>query len=310
MLKYGIPQDFGVAAPFLDKLFHTSAGRQVIAKMGTQVVTISSITSIHILLFTMLIFAFIYAFFTKQKFANTSFLLISLGVFILYFGPNAGMPILVNQSRLSEYMFFAITLLLAFYYFHFFYKPITFIFKKYSSIFMLMTSYIIFISLILTVPRWMDTYKFWKNINEIEYTSIPEVILKINNDNRPFDWTIVSYVQEYAKVKNKGYHINTQNFVLRYNPNNKNIKILTPKIYIFVENFPAIYKGKREWFYRWREQIENDLKSWIAIYSANHSNIWVYYKTKTITVYEIDNSKYVNLIKKIEREKRLKGLKR
>ena len=310
MLKYGIPQDFGVAAPFLDKLLHTSTGRQAIVKMGTQVVTISSITSIHIILFAMLIFASIYALFTKRRFVNSSYLLIILGVFILYFGPNAGMPMLVNQSRLSEYMFFAITLLSAFYYFYFFYKPIAFILKKYSSIFMLIVSYILFVVLVLTIPRWMDTYNFWKNINEIEYTSIPEAILKINKENRPFDWTVVSYIQEYAKVKNKGYHINSQNFLLKYNPNSKNIKILTPKIYIFVENFPAIYKGKEEWFYRWRKQIQNDLKSWIAIYSANHSNIRVYYKTKTVTVYEIDNSKYVNHIKKLERERRLKGLKK
>ena len=144
----------------------------------------------------------------------------------------------------------------------------------------------------------------------MEYTSISNTILKINNNNQPFSWTIVSYVQEYAKVKNIGYHINTQNFLLRYNPLDKVIKIQTPKIYLFVENFPNRYKGKGEWYYRWRQQIQNDLKTWIAIYSANHSNIRVYYKTKTIMVYEIDNSKYVNHIKKLERERRLKGLKR
>ncbi len=309
MIKYGIPQNFGVAAPFLDKLFHTSHAKQNVAIMGTQVVTISSVTHIMMLFFIMLFFSFIYAFFTKNRFVNISYLLMILAIFILYFGPNIGMPMLVNQGRLSEYMFFAITLLLSFYYLYFFYKPILRIFKKYSSTIMLTISYIFFIALILIVPRWMDTKVFWKNINEIEYTSIPKIILKINKNNRPFSWTVVSYVQEYAKVINKGFHINTQKFLLKYNPNNKQLKIPTKKIYIFVENYPNAYKGMGEWYYRWREQIENDLKSWIAMYSANHSNIWVYYKTKTITVYEIDNSEYVKKIKKLKREKRLKGLK-
>ena len=307
MLKYGIPQDFGVAAPFLDKFFHTAVSMQHIVKVGFQAITITVLNKIHFILFAMIIFAYIFAFFTKRKFLTTSYMLIIIGIFIPYFGPNAGLPMLANQSRLGEYLFFGITLLFSFYFFYFIYKPILLIFKKYAKYILLLLFYAIFIFSALSIPKWMDTKLFWKNINSIEYTAIPDIILKINKQNRPFTWTVISYVQEYGKVRNKGYHINTQKFLLRYNPQDKTLKIATPKIYIFVENFPNPYKGKDEWYYRWRGDIQNDLKSWIAIYSANHSNIRVYYKTKNITVYEIDNSKYVEHLKKLAREKRMKN---
>ncbi len=301
MIKYGIPQDFGAAAPFLDKFLGTERSARDVANLGTKVIAITTITKTHFVFFAMIFFSYIFAWFTKRKFINTSYILVVVSIFIPYFGPNFGLPLVTKQSRLAEYLFFAITLLSSFYFFYFFYKPIFSLLKKYAKYLVIGICYAIFIALVLIVPRWMDTKSFWKNINAIEYTSISEVILKINSDNRPFDWTVVSYVQEYAKVRNKGYHINTQNFLLKYNPRARELKIDTPKIYIFVENFPNPYKGKGEWYYRWRGDVENSLKSWIAIYSATHSNIRIYYKTSTITVYEIDNSKYVNYLKKMKR---------
>jgi len=142
----------------------------------------------------------------------------------------------------------------------------------------------------------------WKDINGIEYTSIPDIVLKINKNNRPFTWTIISYVQEYAKVLNKGYHINSQQFILQYKPNDKYLKIPTKKIYIFIENYPNPYRGMDEWHYRWRGRIQDNLKTWIAIYSISHNNIKLYDKTKTVTVYEIDNTDYINhLIKRTKK---------
>ena len=294
MVKYGIPQDFGAAAPILDKLLGTKQNVSNIANTGFSIVSIVNITKIHIILFIMLFIAFLFSFFAQRKFLNTSFLLIVTGIFLIYFGPNMGMPLLTKQSRLAEYMFFAMTLLFSFYFLYFFYKPIFLVFKKFARPIVISICYIIFIISTLTLPKWINTASFWKNINEIEYTSIPELILQIDKENRPFTWTVVSYVQEYAKVRNKGYHVNTQNLLLRYNPQDKYLNIPTPKIYIFVENYPNPYRGMDEWFYRWRDKIEANLKSWIAIYSMNHNNIKIYSKTKTVTVYEIDNTKYIN----------------
>ncbi|NOX16592.1 MAG: hypothetical protein GXP61_11345 [Epsilonproteobacteria bacterium] len=298
MIKYGIPQNFGAAAPIIDKLLGTTKNVQNLAKSGFETVSISQITDIHLTMIAMLFLGIITSFFTKNKFLNSSFLLITAGIFIIYFGPNMGLPLLTSQSRLTEYMFFAITILLSFWYYYLFYKPSFFILKKYAKIPVIIVSFSLFIIFSFAMPKWINTNRFWKNINEIEYTSISDIILKINKKNRPFTWTAISYVQEYAKVKNKAYHLNTQNFLLRYNPKNRYLKVPTSKIYIFVENFPNPYKGMNEWYYRWRSEIQSNLKSWIAIYNINHDNIKIYFKTKTITVYEIDNKEYIDYLKK------------
>ena len=294
MIKYGIPQDFGAAAPILDKLLGTKHNVSNIANTGFSTVSIINITKIHITLFIMLFSAFLFSFFTQRKFVNTSFLLIVTGIFLIYFGPNMGMPLLTKQGRLAEYMFFAMTLLFSFYFFYFFYKPVFSVFKKFSRAIIISIFYAIFIIFALTLPKWINTASFWKNINQVEYTSIPELILQIDKENRPFTWTVVSYIQEFAKVRNKGYLVNTHNLLLRYNPQDKYLKIPTPKIYVFVENYPNPYRGMDEWYYRWRPQIQANLKSWVAIYSINHNNIMIYSKTKTTTVYEIDNAKYMD----------------
>ena len=300
MLKYGIPQDFGAAAPILDKLLGTQKNSENMAKEGVLIVSIINITKIQLLLLATWLFAFIFSFFTKQKFLNSSYLLIALGIFMLYFGPNAGLPLLTKQDRLAEYMFLAITILVAFYFFYFFDKFFILILKKYSQMSILFFLYALFIISILIVPRWIDTKYFWKNINLTQYTSIPEVILKINRENIPYTWTAIAYVQSYDKIKNKGYHMNTQKFLLKYNPSNKFLPIPTKKIFVFVENFPNPYQGMNEWFYRWRREVQNNLKAWIAIYSQNHSNIKVYVKTQTVTVYVIDNSIYLKKFLKKE----------
>jgi len=305
MIKYGLPKDFGAAAPFLDKLFGTARSMRDTVASGTKIVSIVDISNVHIILFAMLFFGFLYAvLFTKEKFTNTSFLLIVTGVFITYFGVNAGLPMLAKHSRLSEYVMLAMTLLFSFYFYHFFYKPL-FLLKKYTQYFILTIMYVLFIALVITVPRWIDTKLFWKNINEVQYTSVPQIILKIGKENRPFSWTAISYIQEYAKIKNKGFHLNTQNFLLRYNPKDKYLEIPTKKVFIFVENFPNPYKGMQEWYYRWRGNIQDSLKSWVAIYMANHTNMKIYYKTKTVTVYEIDNNNYIDYLRKKSVEKKI-----
>ena len=297
MIKYGVPEKIGAAAPIIDKLIGGKNVQNAIA-LGSSIVSIIDITKVHLTLFIMLIFAFIISLFTKRKFLNTSMLLITAGIFLIYFGTNLGMPKLVRHSRLVEYMFFAITILFSFYYMYFIQKPFLLLFKKHTREIMLLLGYLIFTGSVFIIPRWMDTNRFWVNINEVEYTSIPDIIMQIDKTQRPFTWTVISYVQEYAKVKNKGYHINTQNFLLKYDPKAKYLKIPTPKVYIFVENYPNPYRGMGEWFYRWRKQIENSLKSWIAIYSLTHNNIKVFEKTKTVTVYEIDNSNYIQYLRK------------
>lgn len=302
MIKYGIPQDFGGAAPILDKLLGTKQNTKSIVQTGFTAVSIMAITKIQIILFFSLVFGLFISFFTKRKFINTSILLVALAINIIYFGPNAGLPLLARQDRLAEYIFFAITILFSFYLFYFIYKPLIFIFKKYAKVILLIMLYFVFSGLALGFPRWMDTKSFWKNINNTQYTSIPYMIMKIHKENRPFSWTVVSFVQSYAKVLNKGYHLNIQNFILNYNPKDKYLKVPTEKIFIFIENSPNPYMGLHEWYYRWRWLVQENSKSWITIYSMYHDNIKVYAKTGTVTVYEIDNNNYIKYLAKKEKK--------
>lgn len=301
MIKYGIPQDFGAAAPFIDKMLQTKNQMEKIASVGVNSISIVSITNIHLFLFVMVGFSFFVALFTKRRFENISILLIVAAMIISYFGPNAGLPLLAKQSRQAEYLFFAITLLASFYFFYFFYKPMFFIFKKYAKYSIILFISLVFVVSILILPKWINSEQFWRNINEIEYTSIPDTILKINNENRPFTWTAVAYVQSYSKILNNGYHLNTQNFIMDYSPTAHYLEVPTNKIYIVVENFSGSYMGLNEWYYRWRGNIQNNIKTWIAIYSANHHNIKLYENTATVSVYEIDNQEYID---KLQEEKK------
>jgi hypothetical protein len=282
----------------LDKIFHTKNNIEALQSSGIETLRIIAITHVHIFLWIMTFFAYILAFISKNRFVNTSIILIIIGIFITYFGPNAGTPLFAKQSRLSEYLFFALTLLFIFYFFIFIYKPVNFIFKKYTKAVLLFLLYIAFFIFTTAAPSWYNTKIFWESVQSTEYTAIPYILLRINKQNRPFSWTVVSYVQEYAKIKDKGYHINTQDFINKYDPRRKYLKIPTEKVYLMVENFPHPYEGMREWFYRWRGKIQDDFRSWVAIYSMRHKNIKMYYKSPTITVYEIDNHNYIEYLRK------------
>ena len=296
MIKYGIPPEVGAAAPFLDDLLGTK-GLAHTVKAGFQSVSIVDFTYLHFSYFVMLIIAIVTSFFTKRKFLNIAFLMYPLGVFIAYYGPHAGTIVLSRQGRLAEYLFLALTVLYSYFYYYFFYIPVRKIFKSYAKRIIISVMYIIFIVLALALPKWYDSHRFWHNINMVQYTSIPDAILKINSENRPFSWSAVAYVQSFSKVRNKGYHLNTQNFLINYKPQSKYLAIPTEKVFIFTENEKNAYRGLGQWYYRWRGNIQGNLKGWVALYKLTHNNIKIYYESKTITVYEIDNQAYIQYLR-------------
>jgi len=296
VIKYGIPQDFGSAAPFLDQFFNTKANKMSIVKSGVDMVSYIHLNTFHLFLFVLLLINFIVFLFKKDRFTNISFLLIIVGIFIVFFGPTAGFPNLAAFTRLAEYYFFAVTLLLGI--------SFGYIYRLLPRALILTIMYGIFIIAILVVPTWLNKTKNLKLINLVEWNSIPEFIVKINNNNRKFTWTFISYVSEYPKLKDKAYHINTNKFLMQYSPIDKYLEIPTDKIFIAVEDYKHHYMGLSEWYYRWRQEIENNLKAWIAIYATNHNNIKVLYRSKTVTLYEIDNSDYMKYKRKKERDAR------
>jgi len=297
MLKYGIPQDFGAAAPFLDRLFGTKQAMQEIATIGIEEVIISDITPVQVFLALSAIFFFIVARVSKKGFYFASFLLIPLGVFLVYYSQNLGLPKLVHPSRGVEYLYLGVTILFVCYI-----KPIYWLFKlllrRKGQYLFLALVYLELLIIALFVPKFYETERFKRFINGVQYSEIPLYLYKIIEKNRPFTWTVVSYVQEYSKVLGKGYMINVNEFIINYDPRDPYLRIPTPKVYIFVEDIPHIYLGKGEWYYRWRDEIEGKLKEWIAIYSALHDNITVFAKTNLLTIYEIDNRAYMEYLHK------------
>jgi len=289
MLKFGIPQDFGAAAPFLDKFFQTKEYASKVAENGIFHISFICLDYVQYALFILFIIHFVIMFFRRDRFVNTSFMLIILGIFIVYFGPTFGFPNLAAISRLVEYFFFAFTLLMAISFFY--------IYKILPKIILVILLQLIVIISILTIPKWINTKKVFNLINQTEWSEIPEFILKINKENLKFTWTVVSYVQDFSKVKNKGYHINTSEFIMTYSPLDKYLRVPTPKVYIVSEDFTNPYTAMNEWYYRWRSKIESNLRAWIATYSMYHDNIKIAYRSKLVTIYEIDNREYMKLVK-------------
>ncbi|BCD62630.1 hypothetical protein NitYY0813_C1510 [Nitratiruptor sp. YY08-13] len=302
VLKYGIPQDFGNAAPFLDRLFHTKQAIVQIATAGIEEVTISYLTWVHLFLVLSAIAFFLIARVYKKGFYFSSFLLIPLGFFVVYYAENIGFPKLVHPSRGAEYLFLSITIIIACYIKLFLWVPLKLLIKRYAKYIFMMLLYVALLFSAFVVEHYKNTDEYRKLINGVQYSDIPYFLYKIIRQNKPLTWTVVSYVQEYSKVLGKGYMVNTNEFIIQYNPLDKFLKIPTPKVYIFVEDIPHKYTGKDQWYYRWRKDIQDNLKHWIALYSAKHDNIKIFARSHLVTVYEIDNSGYIKNLERINRE--------
>jgi len=298
VLKYGIPQDFGAAAPFLDRLFGTKQAIKEIVSAGIEEVTISHLTYMHLFLLISAISFFILARFFKKGFYFSSFLLIPLGFFVVYYAENLGLSKLVHPSRGAEYLYLSITVIVACYLKLFLWIPLKKLLGELAKIVFLVIVFIMLLISIFLIPHYKEVEFFKRFINGVQYSEIPYHLYQIVKENRPMTWTVISYVQEYSKVLGKGFMINTNEFLLDYSPLPQELPIPTPKVYIFVEDIPHKYTGKDEWYYRWRTEIQNRLKEWVTIYASTHDNIRVYAKTKLLTVYEIDNSAYVERLKR------------
>ena len=165
---------------------------------------------------------------------------------------------------------------------------------------------IFFIVSIFVVPTWDTNVKFFRSLNDMQYNAIVLDIYKIKKFRRPLSWTVVGFVQSYARVLGKGFHINTQTFIKKYNPTDKYLKVPTEWVYIFKENLPGSYQGSGEWFFRWRADIQLQLEAWLSIYSRCHNNIKTFDDRGFLTVYEIDNRAYTKYLyeRKLQSEHR------
>jgi hypothetical protein len=214
----------------------------------------------------------------------------------------------VSQVRCADYLFLA-TAINSGIYFNIFEK----FFKKLLSGFynwiMLLFITTFLVCSILVLPTYNSTNLFFKYINNIQYNSVALALSKIKSKRESYNFTVIGFVQSYSKVIDKGFHINAAEFLQKYNPYAPYLTIKTKYIYIIVENIPNTYQGMDEWYYRWRKDIMDNLKSWINIYSHYHNNIKIYFSSEIATIYEINNTKYVKMMDKKEYEEKIKKFK-
>jgi len=306
VIKYGIPQDFGAAAPFLDTLFSTKESVKNVTD-GGEVLEIILVNKIQLsIVFAMLLLP-LFSIFTKRKFLTFSMSLTILAVMLIYFASNLGLPRAAKQTRAAEYLLSVFAMGGGIYFYLFIAKPLSYLRHIYFKYLAFFISTIIIIVTIVQTPKWIETNRFMRQTNSIGYNDLAYIIYKISRENQPFSWSVVSYVQSYPKLLGKAYHINTTDFLLSYNPSDTYLRVMSNKVYIFVENSANKFKGTGEWYYRWRPQVQEELKQWINLYLTTHNNMSVYYQNNIVTVYEIDNSEYVKIEnKRLNRLKRLK----
>ena len=288
VLKYGIPQDFGAAAPFLDRLFGTKQAMEEIVATGVEEVTVSYLSSMQLYLFSVILLFFVLARIGKKGFYFASFLLIPLGVFFLYYSENLGFFKLIYQDRAAEYLLLSLVPVVACGIKLLFY-PLQRVFPKLYRILFLPLSFAALSFILLFLPHYKDSPQLMRSIDPLNYSPISWMLYTIKKEHKPYSWTVVSFIEEYPQVLGHGYFINTQEFIARYDPIES--KLPSQRIFIFVEDIPHTPHLSSEWYYRWREQITDNLKAWIALYSSTHRNIRLWKKSTFVSVYEIDNTK-------------------
>lgn len=291
MITAGIPQNVGKSAPILDTLFGTKRGvRDLLTTDIYSVQIVSPSIGLSLLLLASLILLVVSIFYKQHRFRIVSLACMSIGILFVYFAPNLGLPMLVDHSRLQVFIAYSYAIISAVLYFIAIEKGVlNFLCKKwYLKCSILLCSIVILLSIFFT-PRWIDTAKFHDNIYTIEHKEFPYLIIQIQDTFQPFTYTVVSYVQQFPQLFPKGFHINTQDLIQRYNPADDNLEIPTEYIFIFMENYPKDYQGLGEYWYRWRRDIMLKLKDWIAIYSQTHDNMRLWYSSRGVDVYFIDN---------------------
>jgi hypothetical protein len=285
---YRLPGGLGAAAPLLDKIVKTGSASIAVGANRLLLLTappfLLSLIAASFILFGVTVFT------KRLRFRLMSLALVSIGVLLIYFAPNLGLPRIVDQSRMMVFVAYSYAVVFAIFY----YLVVERIILKsiFKRTYFIASTFLVFSATIFAIaysPRWIDTKMFWDNIHGIEYNEFPYLVYKIEDNFQPFSYTIVSYVQEFPQVITKGYHLNTQDLLQTYDPAEKIIRIPTDYVFIFMENIPITYQGMGEYWYRWRPDIMLKLKDWVAIYSQYHNNIKEWYSDEWVDVYLIDN---------------------
>ncbi|HEX7809397.1 MAG TPA: hypothetical protein VF608_11745, partial [Thermoanaerobaculia bacterium] len=75
-------------------------------------------------------------------------------------------------------------------------------------------------------------------INYSGYNATAYTVLDLERRLEPFTWTLVTYGQEFPMVLGKGFHLAAADFLDRYDPEDRRLRIPTKYVYIVVEKLP------------------------------------------------------------------------
>ncbi len=307
---YGLPDFIGKAAPFLDVLLHTKNPHATIKTTDIYSVVLFVPTKADLGLLALSVVFLIAGILKPKKFTYLGYSsAITIGVFLMFFFPNFGFPQLADKKRINDVLAFVWALDVSVLFFTLFEVPMAYLLNRLKKNIYQFAAHTAILAvaffMIMCAPSHSYVFSryFYESIYDIEHKEFPYLVAQIRKNFQPFTYTIVAKVQQFPQVVSKGYHINIYNFLLKYKPTDKYLKIPTNYIFIFDENIPKQFMGMDEMWYRWRIDLEMDLKSWIAQYAATHKNIKLWFKDKGVSIYLIDNVKYMKLKRKEEIKK-------
>jgi len=305
-----LPDFIGKAAPFLDVLLHTKNPHATIKTTDIYSVVLFVPTKAILLLLALSAIFLIAGVLKPKKFAFLGYSgAITIGVLLMFFFPNFGFPQLADKKRINDVLAFVWALDVSVLFFTLFEVPISYLFSRFRKEVYQFVSHTVILAIaffmIMCAPSHSYVFSkyFYESIYDIEHKEFPYLVAEIRRNFQPFTYTIVAKVQQFPQVVSKGYYINIYNFLLKYKPTDKYLKIPTDYVFIFDENIPKKFMGMNEMWYRWRIDLEMALKSWIAQYAATHKNIKLWFQDKGVSVYLIDNRKYMEMKRKEEIEK-------
>lgn len=294
MAVYGIPRDVGAAAPFLDRLFGTR--RSVLDKAAAPALPEVQIvsTSPLLLLLTGLSLALLALSLRhrdRQKRALTALVpLFTLGILLMYFGPNLGLPRLVDHSRLQTPLALCYGLVAAQCYLLLLEKGIlSRLPGRWGPAASRLVAAGVALCAVLFVPRWIDDAGYRRLSVEMELPESPYFVYKIQDTFEPFSYTVVSYSEGFSQLYSQGYHMNVQDLLTDFNPLDRTLKIPSELVFLFVENAQVTFQGGGEYWYRWRGDLTSKLKEWIVLYAREHGNLKLWRQTDRLQIYVIDN---------------------
>lgn len=315
IFKYGGLGPIGAAAPIIDATLQRLGIVQKSAEQSEQFVATADFDfeEMRILLPSMTLLAFVAAVvlffllaqFARRRFEWSSSALVALGVLFIYMATIFGIPQLVDATRAAEALLLSWSMIGAFYFYILIAAPLS-RFAKYGTVRVVysLVALSAAIAIAWVTPKWVEKDNFWKELNNIEYSDFGYCAYKIKKDFQPFTWTIISYNPEYAEILTKGYHYNTHDFINEYDPQDRYLRVPTPIVFLFLENRPHTYKGMGEWYYRWRETVQENFQKWILVYQLHHpGRLKVWYQSDHATVYILDNQDYMDELFREEKRK-------